>query len=68
MPMYDFKCPKCGHIEEELVSVNEKNIVELKCPKCVHPKMIVQMSAPIGLKFRGTGAHVTDYSKTGPKL
>jgi putative FmdB family regulatory protein len=30
MPLYDFKCKKCGHRFEELVRVNDT----VDCPKC----------------------------------
>jgi len=34
MPSYDFKCPKCGKIKEENVSVADRNKVRIKCVKC----------------------------------
>lgn len=33
MPMYDYKCPKCGEeVKELIVSFDERN--NQKCPKC----------------------------------
>lgn len=65
MPMYDYKCPKCGHIEEELVPADERDTIEIQCDSC-HLRMKPQLSAP-ALKFRGSGFHITDYGKRGPK-
>ncbi|NBO56189.1 MAG: zinc ribbon domain-containing protein [Actinobacteria bacterium] len=31
MPLYDFKCPKCGHTFERSQKVNDQNP---KCPVC----------------------------------
>lgn len=33
MPVYEYKCGKCGHIFEKLV-LQEKEEEELRCPKC----------------------------------
>ena len=32
MPIYDYKCPKCGHVEKDQIKkMDEKT---MKCPKC----------------------------------
>lgn len=33
MPMYEFRCPKCGHVFEELV-FNSSDEESVKCPSC----------------------------------
>ena len=40
MPLYDFKCRKCGHRFEELVRLND----DAACPKCGAPKAERQFS------------------------
>jgi putative FmdB family regulatory protein len=40
MPLYDFKCRKCGHRFEELVRVNDDAV----CPKCGAPNAERQFS------------------------
>lgn len=43
MPMFDFKCPACGHIlENKICKVNEKRIIN--CSECE-----TQMNKMIGL-------------------
>ncbi len=33
MPMFDFKCPECGHISEnKIIKIKEKRIIN--CPIC----------------------------------
>jgi len=31
MPIFDYKCPKCGHQEND---VYQKKMEPMKCPKC----------------------------------
>ena len=33
MPIYEFRCAKCGHIQEFLTTSSTEQ-VELKCPEC----------------------------------
>ncbi|MCK4390869.1 MAG: zinc ribbon domain-containing protein [Desulfobacterales bacterium] len=32
MPLYEFRCPKCGHEFEQIVFLSDKG--PMKCPKC----------------------------------
>ncbi|MCX8030503.1 MAG: hypothetical protein N3A59_02845 [Thermodesulfovibrionales bacterium] len=34
MPLYDFKCGKCGENFSLVMSVKEKESAQIKCPKC----------------------------------
>ena len=36
MPLYEFRCPKCGHEFEQIVFLSDKGPV--KCPECGAPK------------------------------
>ena len=62
MPVYDYKCEKCGVFEIEQ-RISEKPLS--KCPKC-RGKVKRLISAP-GIVFKGSGFHVTDYKKEKPK-
>ena len=64
MPMYEYRCaaPKCSFLFEELARMDGDNP---DCPRCNGPTMKL-MSSP-SFKFRGSGFHITDYTKTGPK-
>ncbi|MBN2358349.1 MAG: zinc ribbon domain-containing protein [Deltaproteobacteria bacterium] len=42
MPIYEFKCPRCGAKFEELVSRNATD--KVVCPECGEPKPVRQMS------------------------
>ncbi|MDF1526362.1 MAG: zinc ribbon domain-containing protein [bacterium] len=34
MPLYEFKCNKCGHTFDKILSIKEMETVKLNCPKC----------------------------------
>ncbi|MGA8143619.1 MAG: FmdB family zinc ribbon protein [Candidatus Acidiferrales bacterium] len=57
MPLYEYKCGKCGH-RFELIEKHSASEVK-KCPKC-GAKAPRQLSAP-GIQFKGSGWYVTDY-------
>ena len=62
MPLYEYKCVKCGHRFEKIESVGASETK--KCPKC-GAKAGRMASAP-AIQFKGSGWYVTDYaSKSG---
>ena len=59
MPLYDYKCAKCGYIFEVQQRISEEPLKH--CPKCKgHIKRLI---SPAGIIFKGSGFHVTDYSR-----
>ena len=58
MPLYEYKCVKCGHRFEKIESVTASEIK--KCPKCGARAERV-LNAP-AIQFKGTGWYVTDYA------
>ncbi len=58
MPLYEYKCVKCGHRFEKIESVNASEVK--KCPKC-GAKAERVLNAP-AIQFKGTGWYVTDYA------
>ena len=59
MPIYEYKCDKCGKVFEEHQSIHDKAVTE-----CVHCKgPVKRVFSPIGISFKGSGFHVTDYGK-----
>ena len=35
MPVYDYKCPECGHVEEDVtVTLKDLDIAQWFCTKC----------------------------------
>ena len=60
MPLYDYRCPKCGVFEVEQ-SIKDK--IFSKCPKCGSD--IKRLISSSGIVFKGSGFHVNDYRKDG---
>ncbi|MCU0641877.1 MAG: zf-TFIIB domain-containing protein [Candidatus Margulisbacteria bacterium] len=66
MPLYDYKCAKCGHVFEVMQKISDELLKY--CPECKGP--IKRLISPAGIIFKGSGFHVTDYAKKevkGPK-
>jgi putative FmdB family regulatory protein len=59
MPVYEYRCTQCRHTFEEYRSVGESAPA---CPACGGPTRKVYAS--VGLIFKGSGFHTTDYRKT----
>jgi len=59
MPLYDYKCSQCGDIFEVLQKITEDPLKH--CPKCKGE--IKRIISPVGIIFKGSGFHVTDYGK-----
>lgn len=49
MPMYDFKCPACGHEHEAIVKTGTE---KTKCPKCGKTSKRVLVQGKTGISFR----------------
>ena len=58
LPLYEYKCEKCGHRFEKIEKHNASEVK--KCPKC-GAKAPRQISAA-GIQFKGSGWYVTDYA------
>ena len=43
MPLYDYKCDNCGHVQEILHPMSGPNF-KLTCEKCSHKKLTKQPS------------------------
>lgn len=70
MPIYEYKCPKCGKVVERV----EQNPMTAIVPTCVHHTVgtdgethylmnRVQFSKPGEPKFVGPGFYATDYKE-----
>lgn len=58
MPLYEYKCVKCGKRTEKIESVSGPHLK--KCPHC-GGKVERMQSAP-AIQFKGSGWYVTDYA------
>lgn len=62
MPLYEYKCLKCGRHTEKIESVAGPHLK--KCPHC-GGKVESVITAP-AIKFKGSGWYVTDYAGKSP--
>ncbi len=59
MPIYEYKCVKCGSVLEVLQKMSDKPLE--KCPKCKGP--LEKVISPPALQFKGNGWYITDYAQ-----
>ena len=57
MPLYEYKCLKCGRNTEKIENVSGPHLK--KCPRC-GGKVESVITAP-SIQFKGAGWYVTDY-------
>jgi len=63
MPIYEYACPKCGHVFDVIQKSTDPPVTT--CPECGGKKVEKQMSSP-AIQFKGSGFYITDYtSKSG---
>jgi putative FmdB family regulatory protein len=58
LPLYEYKCQKCGHRFEKIESLSAS--MTKKCPKC--GGTAERMLAAPAIQFKGSGWYVTDYA------
>ena len=63
MPVYEYACVSCGHRFEQRRKVTDPPAS--RCPEC--RAKVKRVYQPVGIIFKGSGFHVTDYGKTGDK-
>lgn len=61
MPLYEYKCLKCGRTTEKIEPVSGPHLK--KCPHC--GGKVEQVLAPPAIQFKGSGWYVTDYAGKG---
>ena len=58
MPLYEYKCRKCGHRFEKIESYSASTTK--KCPNC--GAVAERMASAPAIQFKGSGWYVTDYA------
>jgi putative FmdB family regulatory protein len=58
MPIYEYRCSKCGHELEALQKLSEAQLTD--CPVCHETTLVKQMSAA-GFQLKGSGWYATDF-------
>ena len=64
MPIYEYRCGKCGKEHEVLQKASEPPL--RKCPACGKPALQKLLSAA-GFQLKGSGWYVTDFRNNGAK-
>lgn len=59
MPLYEYKCLKCGRHTEKIENVDGPHLK--KCPHC--GGKVERLVAAPAIQFKGAGWYVTDYAK-----
>ncbi|MEK7214248.1 MAG: FmdB family zinc ribbon protein [Chloroflexota bacterium] len=59
MPIYEYRCISCGHMFDVRQGFNDP--VEAACPQCRSASQ--RVIQPVGIVFKGSGWHITDYRK-----
>ena len=59
LPLYEYKCTKCGRRFEELRRFSDPPLTV--CEKC--GGTLEQLISPPAIQFKGSGWYVTDYAK-----
>jgi putative FmdB family regulatory protein len=60
MPIYSYKCDKCGARFDRMQKFTDKPLT--RCPECRGPvKRLIQ---PAGIVFKGSGWYITDSKKS----
>jgi putative FmdB family regulatory protein len=61
MPIYEFRCKKCGHQIEVIQKMSDKS--PTRCKKC--GGRLEKMISQTAIQFKGEGWYVTDYARKG---
>ncbi len=61
MPIYEFRCKKCGHQIEVIQKMSDKP--PARCKQC--GGRLEKMISPPAIQFKGEGWYVTDYARKG---
>ena len=64
MPIYEYKCQKCGHCFEVLQRISEEPLST--CPECKKNTLKKLVSAP-NFRLKGEGWYETDFKKDNQK-
>lgn len=66
MPIYPYKCSKCGYEFEAFQNINDDVIT--KCLRCKKPHSVKRLIPSTGgFILKGSGWYKDGYSKTSPK-
>jgi putative FmdB family regulatory protein len=64
MPIYEYRCTKCGHVFEVMQKFSDKPVKA--CVSC-SGKKVEKLISQSSFVLKGNGWHATDYGKNEPK-
>ena len=64
MPIYEYRCGKCGFQKEFLQRLNDAPLT--RCPEC-GKRTFKKMVTAAGFQLKGTGWYATDFKNSGSK-
>jgi len=64
MPIYEYRCGKCGFQKEFLQRLNDAPLTQ--CPEC-GKRALSKMVTAAGFQLKGTGWYATDFKGGGAK-
>jgi len=64
MPIYEYRCGKCGFQKEFLQRLNDAPLTA--CPEC-GKRSLKKMVTAAGFQLKGTGWYATDFKGSGAK-
>jgi putative FmdB family regulatory protein len=64
MPIYEYRCEKCGHEVERMQKISEPPLID--CPECGEPALRKLISAA-AFRLKGGGWYETDFKKSNQK-
>ena len=64
MPIYEYRCGKCGFQKEFLQRLNDAPLTQ--CPEC-GKRALSKMVTAAGFQLKGTGWYATDFKTSGAK-
>ena len=64
MPIYEYRCARCGHQQEFLLKVSDAPLTV--CTKCGAPEFSKMVTAA-GFHLKGSGWYATDFKNAGAK-
>lgn len=59
MPIYEYRCLKCGHQFEKMQKIADRPVS--KCEKC--KERVTRVFHPVAIHFKGSGFYSTDYGR-----
>ncbi|MGH9524215.1 MAG: FmdB family zinc ribbon protein [Terriglobales bacterium] len=61
MPIYEYRCKKCGHRFERMQKFSDPHPAD--CPDCKAKDSVEQLLSAPAVQFKGSGWYATDYAK-----